>query len=145
MIVLIYWFYGWRKKHLQGKLAENLKKIDYFNAKEYYRSYLNSIIQQIGAGEMLWVEIFPSNGPANRLLLNKLPGSESLSLTFQLSDWDLNDTNRVMALGAESVLQKMSGGMIQIPHNSKITTDIIYYVFEKPMDMVRVYHLKFKF
>lgn len=94
---------------------------------------------------MLWVEIFPSNEPANRLLLNKLPGSESLSLTFQLSDWDLNDTNRVMALGAESVLQKMSGVMIQIPHNSKITTDIIYYVFEKPMDMVRVYHLKFKF
>ncbi|MGD9897951.1 MAG: hypothetical protein AB7T22_02375 [Calditrichaceae bacterium] len=145
MIVLIYLSYGWRQEHIHGKRAENLKKNDYFNAKEYYRSYLTSIIQQIGSGELLWVEIFPSNEPANRLLINKLPESESLSLIFRVSVWDLNDRKRVMALGAESVFQKVSGIMIQIPFNSKIATDIIYYIFEESMSMVRIFNLKFKF
>lgn len=145
VIILISGAYVMRQQRLYRKRAENLKKNDYFNTREYNRTLLNSIILKIRAGEILWVEIFPPNQPGNRLLLNKHPVSKSLSLTFRAPGWNLNDKKRVLTLGAESVLQKASGIMLLIPCNSKITTDVIYYVFEIPMKMVRVFNLKFKF
>lgn len=146
ILYIIYFIKALLVKHRREKAIQWLREKDYIDNREYNRSYISALIDKLREEQILWLEIHSSRHPGNRISLNRLAGSERMSLKFEEIRPDKNIEPDIRKLGAEAVfLRNRRLSQLIVPFNPRIVTDAVYFLFEEVFSHERVYMLKYKY
>jgi len=148
-VFILYLIYTvkWIIKRRQTKLAMiRLREKDYADNREYNRSRIFSLLQKLRENRILWVEILSLKHPGRRLSLNCTSASGHVSLSFEGSHSDRDLEDEIRELVADKVfVERNKHTHILLPFNSKIVTDVVYFLFEEFFSRQNVYMLNFKY
>jgi hypothetical protein len=124
------------------RLRERLRKKSYEDEKNYTRNYLRDLIKQLESGNLHWI-----------LINSRLHPEVKIEIIYDSVETDIKIQNRnlkvnehklkyLKELGMLGFITKRELNCFSMPVNSKIVTDIVYYILEELCDQQYAHNLK---
>ena len=131
---------GWNKK----RTADQVFKKIYEDEKTYIRNQLKNLLDDLKEGKIQWLLIF-----------SRLFPEDQIQITFSILDSEINIAQRgrylsedelehIRHLGITKYSTGHSGIVFSTVLNSKIITDLIYFLLETVLNQTKAHNLKIK-
>ncbi len=120
-------FYKNRAKKIKNKIREKRHN----DERTYIRNYLRIQIQNLESGKVCWVLIYSRLHPGQKVEIIFEPVERALQIqtrTRKINFWEME---KIKKLGMSRYFIREDLYCFTIPVNSKIVTDIIYYILEE--------------
>jgi hypothetical protein len=130
-----------RKKKQEGEQV--FTKI-YEDEKIYVRNRLKKLLEEMREERILWLLIFSNLFPEDQIQItySTLDGEiKILQHSRSLTD---EEQERLRNLGNSSYTLHHGGTLLSTVPNSKIITDLVYFILEKVFNQVRAHNIKIK-
>ena len=130
------------RTRLSRTIEERIKIKSYEDEKYYLKDFLRSSMLNLKAGYFSWVLVYSRLYPLHKAQVTFISLNQEIQILNRGRNLVNEEKRQVMKLGANSYERKGDKHIIHTPINSKIITDIIYYLFEVIYDQKRTLNLK---
>jgi len=123
---------------------ENIKKKLYEDEKTFFREYLKTLLPKLKKGEIQWLLIFSRLFPDNKIEITYNAAKKAIHVFNRGRQILPGEEEKIMNFGANSYMREDEAHLVRTPLNSKIISDIIYYLFEIIHGQEKAVNLKIK-
>lgn len=114
----------------QQNIKSDIKKKRYEDEKKYLRNYLRTLINELSSGKLSWVLISSRLYPEAKIELIYNSFKKSIQIQHRIRNVSNEELSTLRNLGLQAYEIKDDLFCIDVSLNSKIITDIIYFILE---------------
>jgi len=131
--------YLWSKKR---RIKSEIQKKRYEDEKKYIRYYIRTLLNDLESGKLGWILIFSRLYPEAKLELIYNSLENSIQIQHRIRNVSHDELNRLKSLGLQRYDVKNDLFCYNVSINSKIVTDIVYFVLEEVNEQTNAQNLK---
>ncbi len=118
-------------RYKQRILKSEIQKKRYEDEKKYIRYYLKSLLSDLESGKLRWILISSRLYPEEKLELIYNSISKTIQIQHRIRNVSSEELNMLKNLGLQAYDIKNDLFCFNVSLNSKIVTDIVYFVLEQ--------------
>ena len=118
-------------KNRAKKINSKIRKKRHGDEKAYIRNYLRTQIKKLESGRVHWILIYSRLHPEQKveIIFDSLEGALQAQVrSCKINSWEME---QIKKLGMSCYFLREDLSCFNMPVNSKIITDIIYYILEE--------------
>jgi hypothetical protein len=129
-IVVYYGFKGFLKKRNEQKLKQKYYNKFYNDEKNYVRNLFKFLLVQLESGAIQWILVASRRFPWDKIEITFSMTKKEIEIKDRECILGSKEKHHLVQLGVKSYLIKDDIQVLTSSVNSKIITDIIYYLLE---------------
>ncbi len=142
-IIIIYYtsknlYYRYKQRILKSKI----QKKRYEDEKKYIRYYLKSLLSDLESGKLRWILISSRLYPEAKLELIYNSIDKTIQIKHRIRNVSSEELNMLKNLGLQTYNIKSDLFYFNVSLNSKIVTDIVYFVLEQVSKQTYAHNIK---
>ena len=126
-------YYTGKSLYFRYKLRNinlEIQKKRYEDEKKYIRIYIRKLLDDLKSGNLGWIMIFSRLHPEARLELIYNSLKKTIQIQHRIRNISNEELETLKNLGLQTYKKRNDLYCIEVSLNSKIVTDIVYFVFE---------------
>ncbi len=129
-------------RYKQRILKSQIQKKRYEDEKKYIRYYLKSLLSDLKTGKLSWILISSRLYPEAKLELIFNSIDKTIQIQHRIRNVSSEELNMLKNLGLQSYDMKNDLFCFNVSLNSKIVTDIVYFVLEQVSGQTYAHNIK---
>lgn len=118
-------------RYRQERLESELNKKRYEDEKKYIRHYFRTLLSDLEAGKLYWIQVFSQMYPETKLEIIFNSIDKLIQIQHRIRDVNDKEIIKLKNLGLKSHFCKNGLYCFCVSLNSTIVTDVIYFFLEQ--------------
>jgi hypothetical protein len=144
LLLLYYAVKNYLSHKRQRLMAEHTWQKLYTDEIKYTQTHLRSLVRDLESGKIRWIVVHSKIRPEARFELTFTTIRSLIEIIFSGRELNQLEQKNVQKMGADRYLRNGNNGMIQCSVNSKIISDIIFYLLAEIYGLQKAKSLNIK-
>ena len=142
IIVGYYALKGFYKKYRDQKIRKKLRDKSYQDEKIYLKRYFKFLLSEMAMGRIRWILVASRLHPFDSIEITYSSIRDEIEILNRGRELNGSEREHIMQLGASRYSRKDQLHVIRSSINSKILTDLVYFLLEVVHNQERTMNLK---
>jgi len=129
-------------RYEQKRIKSKIQKKRYEDEKKYIHFYIRSLLKDLKTGTLRWILIFSRINPEVKIELIYNSVINMMQIQHRIRKLSTTEIANLKNLGLQSYEAKNDLNCFYVSHNSKIVTDVIYFILEEVGQQKRAQNIK---